>query len=90
MGGALGVGGHANLLQSFVHPHPDLRGGDAQILGPEGHVLLHDGSHQLVVRVLEHHAHLLADGKEVVFVPGVQAVHQHLPLRGEQEPVDVL
>ena len=90
MGGAARIGGHAHLLKRLVHPHPDIGGGDAQILRAEGHVLLHDGGDQLIVRVLEHHAHLLPDGQQVPFVLRIETVHQHLPLCGEQEPVYVL
>jgi hypothetical protein len=55
----------AGHLHRGVDPGADLGRGHAQIFEGERHVLLDDGGDDLVVRVLEHHAHLLADVVEM-------------------------
>ena len=80
-----------DVHQRTVHTLPDLLGRDADVLQAEGDVLLHHGGDNLVVRVLEHHPHLLADVVQPLLVGGVDAVH-HRPLaaRGQQNGVEVL
>ena len=56
----------------------------------KGNVLFHHGGNDLVVRVLEHHAHGLADIVELVFVCGVHALHIHLAALRQQNGVEVL
>ena len=46
--------------------------------------------HDLVVRVLEHHAHGLADVVNFVIVGGVHAFHIHLAAFRQQNGVEVL
>ena len=65
----------ADIHQRAVHTLPDLLGRDADVLQAEGDVLLHHGGDNLVVRVLEHHPHLLADVVQPLLVGGVDAVH---------------
>ena len=45
---------------SARRPAADLLGAQAEVLGPEGHVLFDDVADDLVVRILEHHADTLA------------------------------
>ncbi len=85
-----GVVRHAHGFQGGVHPLPDLRGGHAQVFRAEGHVLLHHAGHDLVVRVLEHHAHPAADVQQVFLAAGVQAVHVNLAPGGQEDGVEVL
>ena len=51
---------------------------------------LHGVVNDLVVRVLEHHAHGLADIVEFLFVCGVHALHIHLAALRQQNGVEVL
>ena len=90
MGGVLPVLVHPHLLQGLVHPAANLLGGDAQILRGEGHILLHHVCHNLIVRVLKHHAHGAADGNQVLLLPGVHAEHGHRPPLGQDDGVAVL
>ena len=90
MGGVAGVFAHAHGGQGLVHPLPDLGGGHAQILRAEGHVLLHHAGDNLVIRVLEHHAHPAADVQQELLVAGVHAVHVHLARCGQENGVEVL
>ena len=61
-----------------------------EVFQRKGHVLFHYGGNDLVVRVLEHHAHGLADIVELLFVCGVHALHIHLAALGQQNGVEVL
>ena len=81
---------HPHGLQRRVHPRPDLRRGHAQILRGEGNVILHHAGHDLVVRVLEHHAHGASDVQQLFLVRGIHALHQHPALRGDQDAVEAL
>ena len=90
VGGVLPELVHAHRLQGVVHPAADLLRGHPQILRGEGHVLLHHVGYDLVVRVLEHHAHGAADVQQLLLVGGVHTVHIHLAPGGEQDGVEVL
>ena len=63
---------HPNSLQGGVHPAADFRGRDAEVFRAEGHILFNNGGHQLVIRVLQHHAHRPA---HLVFVRFIGGVH---------------
>ncbi len=69
---------HTHGGQGIVHPAADLLRGHAQVLRGKGHVLLHHVGDDLVVRVLEHHAHPAADLQKQFLVGGVHALHVHL------------
>ena len=88
--GVAGVLGHAHGLQGLVHPSAYLIRGDAQILRGKGYVLLHHTGHNLVVRILEHHAHGAADVQQPALVGGVHALHPDLSPSGEEDGVEVL
>ena len=85
-----GILRHAHRPEGGVHPLPDLRRGNSQILRGEGHVLFHHAGHDLVVRVLEHHANLTADVQQQRLVGSVHAVHIHLAPAGQKNGVEVL
>ena len=68
---------NARHLHGVVDAGADLGRGHAQVFQRKGHVLFHHGGHDLIVRVLEHHAHLLADVIQVRLVRGVHALHQN-------------
>ena len=90
MRGVAGVRCHAHGGQRLIHPLADLGGGHAQVLRGEGHILLHHAGHDLVVRVLEHHAHPAADVQQGRLVGGVHAIHVHLAVGGQEDGVEVL
>ena len=90
VGGVLPVLVHAHGLEGVVHPPADLRRGHPQILRGEGHVLLHHVGNDLVVRVLEYHAHGAADVQQFILVGGVDAVHVDFAAGGQQDGVQVL
>ena len=87
MGGVADELRHAHIPEGVVHPAADLCTGDAQVLRGEGHVLLHHVGNDLVVRVLEDHAHPLADGEEVCSLGGVHPLHQDLAAGGDEDGV---
>ncbi len=81
---------HAHGLQGRRHPGLDFRRGHAQVLRAKGHVLLHHVGYDLVVRVLEHHAHPAADLQKRRLRQGVHAVYPDLSAPGEQHCVHML
>lgn len=89
MRGPFGIIQHIHGRQGFFHPGTDFRPGDTDVLQPESHIFLHNGCHDLVVRVLEHHAHGLAHGPEIFFYGGIQAAHQAMTAGGGQETVEM-
>ena len=90
MGGVAGKVAHPNGLKGRVHPAADLVGSHAQVFRGEGYVLLHNACHDLVVRVLEHHAHLAADVQQARLVGGVDAADRHRALGGQEDSVEML
>ena len=81
---------HSYGGEGFVHSLTDLGGGNAQIFRAEGAVLFHHIGHDLVVRVLEHHAHGAADVQKLGLVGSVHAGDINLASRGEKDGVHVL
>ena len=65
---------HADGLERVVYAISDLGARHAQILRCECDVLFDDIRHDLVVRVLEHHAHAPANFKQERFVHRVHAL----------------
>ena len=74
---------HAHGPQCRVHPAADFLRGHPQVLRGEGHILFHHVGNDLVVRILEHHTHPLADGQKKLLVQGVHALYPDLPPRRE-------
>ena len=89
VGGVGAVLIHAHRLQALFHPFPYLLCGNAQILRAKSHVLLHDLSDDLVVRVLEHHSRSLAYLPHPLLLPCVYTVHPHRALGGLQYGVQM-
>ena len=81
---------HVHLFQGAVHSAAYLRAGNAQILRAESNVLLHHIRHDLVVRVLEHHAHVSPNGDKPVFIGGIDAADVDLSPGGKQNGVEML
>ena len=81
---------HPHRTQGVVHPLPDLGGGDPQVLRCEGYILLHHVGDDLVVRVLEHHAHRAPDVQQAVLIHSVDAIHIHFAAAGQEDGVHVL
>ena len=90
VGCALTVFVDAGHLHGVVHPAAHLLGRHTEVFQRKGNVFLHHGGHDLVVRVLEHHAHGLADVVNFVIVGGVHAFHIHLAAFRQQNGVEVL
>ena len=62
----------------------------AQVLGAKRHVVLDERGHELVVRVLEHHAHARAHVVDVLGIRRVEAVDRNAARVGDQKRVEVL
>ena len=90
MGCMAGEFRHAHRRQRVVHAAANLLARDAQILRGEGHVLLHHVGNDLVIRVLEHHAHAAADLQQQGLVPGVHTLYIHRAAAGQQHRVHML
>ena len=58
---ARGEGFHIDGAERLINPASNLLRRHAEIFGAEGDVLLHHRGDDLVIRVLEHHAHALAN-----------------------------
>ena len=90
MGCVAGEGVHAHGGESFIHAAANVGRGDAQILEAEGHILLHHVGDDLVVGVLEHHAHGAANGDDLLLIQRVHSRHEHPAARGQQHRVHML
>ena len=77
------------VLKRLRHAFAQLIGGDAQVLGAEGHIVFHKRGNQLVVGILEHHAHRLADAVRAVGVRGGHVLHLHGALVGDEQGVQM-
>ena len=78
MGRVFGIGRHPDKSQCLLHPGPDLRTGHPDILQPESDIFLDDSSYDLVVRILENHAHGLPHGPEIFIHGSIQAAYEAL------------
>ena len=80
----------AGHLHGLIHSAAHLVRRHTQVLQRKGHILFHHGGHDLVIRVLEHHAHRLADVVELAVVAGVHVFHIDLAAFRQQDGVEVL
>ena len=87
MGGVLPVLIHSHRLEGLIHPPADLLGGNANVLQPKGHIFLHNGGDDLVVRVLKDHPHLLTDVIEALLVLGIHPFDIDLAPHGQKDGV---
>jgi len=90
VGGALGEPQHPHRLEGHTDAAPDLRGRKAEVARAEGHVLLDAHPHDLVVGVLEDHAHAAADLSVGLRVFRAEAVDQDLALLRDEQGIEVL
>ena len=74
------IGVDACKLHGLVHPAAHLVRLYPQVFCGKGYILFHHGGHNLVIRVLEHHTHLLTQGQKVFFFRRMWACP--LPARG--------
>ena len=75
----------------FPYPAVDLLFIKPHVAGTEGDVLIHRFFKQLVLRILEHQPHLKAHLSDLLGVrPDVLSVEIDMPLRGLQQPVEML
>ena len=81
---------HADGLERVVHALSDLGAWHAQILRCECDVLFDDVRHDLVVRVLEHHAHAPANFEQERLVHRVHALDIDLAAAWQQDCVEGL
>ena len=79
-----------DVFEALRYAFPQLSGGNAEVLGPEGNVVFHKGGDQLVIRVLKYHAGALTNRVGVLALGGVHAANLHLPLIGNEQRVQML
>ncbi|CDB30311.1 unknown [Firmicutes bacterium CAG:137] len=79
----------AYLAQGLVHTPPDLLRGHPQIFRGKCHILLHHIGHNLVVRILEHHANGAANGNQVALVLGIHSEDRNGPPLRERNGIAV-
>ena len=90
VGGSITLFIDACQLHGLVNAGADLLRRNAEVLRRKGDILLHDGGNDLVVGVLEYHAHLLAHIVEMILVAGVHPLDQHRARLGQEDRVEVL
>ena len=81
---------HAHGLQRRIHAPLDLIARHTEIFRRKGDILFDDVRDDLVVRVLEHHAHRLADRQQQFLVLRVHAVDRDAAARRQQDRVEML
>ena len=82
--------GHAHGGQGRVDAGDHVLVRHAQVFQAEGHVLAHHVGHNLVVRVLKHHARMPPDVPYLLVLRGVQTADQHAAFRRQVEGVHQL
>ena len=70
-----GINRHLYPFQGISYALTDFFRRHAEILRTKGHVLFYDGCNDLVIGILEDHAHLLADIPDMLGVIGPQATN---------------
>lgn len=58
-----------------------------QIFRTKGHILFHNGSDDLVIRVLKHHAHRLANLIFHRFIRRIHPIYEHMTFFGEEDRI---
>ena len=81
---------HSYLLQSIVHPLPDLFRRHAQILRAEPDILFYHRCNDLIVRILKHHTCTLADIPQLIFVLRIPSSDPHRAASRNEKCIDVL
>ena len=85
MGRMLPVFVHSHLAQGLVHSAADFRTGDPQIFRAKRHILFHHIGNDLVVRVLEHHAHIATHCHQPIRIGGIQSADVNLTSGRQQD-----
>ena len=83
----LPVSRHLHGVQRPIDPALDLPPREAQILRPEGHIFLHHRGDDLIVRYLEYHSHLGANGQSMSWIASIHPPDPHISHGGAQESV---
>ena len=76
-------------LERCAHALGDLRGRDTHVLGAESDIVLDERRHELVIGILEHHAHMRAHGVDERGARRVEAVDGHAALIRHEQGVEV-
>ena len=80
---------HADGRECVSHALADLRRLYAEVFRPEGDVVLDDGSDDLIVGILEHHAHELADAPKLLRLLRIQPRDRTSALGRQEERIEV-
>ena len=75
---------------AVIHPAADFFRRHPKVFQGKGHILFHHGGNNLIVRVLKHHAHPLADVIQARLIRGGDALHRHGAAFRQQNGVEVL
>ena len=76
---------HIYRLQCGCNPAADFVRLHADILRPKAHIILHNGSNNLIVWILEHHAHLAPDIPDMLLLSYAHVIDQAgAPIRLQQ------
>ena len=81
---------HSHHGQGLIHAPADLGRRQAQVLWPKGHIFLHNGCDNLIVRVLKHHAHPLANVPDSAGIFGINPVNDASSRAGNQQCIQML
>ena len=81
---------HANCLEGIIDALPDLLRGNAEIFRSKRNIFFYDIGDNLVIRVLEDHAHMLPDGKQKRLVLCIHAVYHYAAACGQKNRVKML
>ena len=85
-----GINGHIDAAQGIADTGLDFIRRDAQVFRPKSHVFFDDGGDDLVIRILEDHAHVLAYLPDIVGVIGPHAADFTRAGRRRQEDIEML
>src|SRR5690554_4078124 len=81
---------HVYKFKGLIDPLPDLGAWNAKILRSKCHILLYNGCHNLVVRVLEHHSCALSNLPKIIWISGIQPLYKYPSFGGKKYGIDML
>ena len=67
---------HPHERKCILHTRADLLWRNAEVFGTERHIIRHNSRNKLIVRILEHHADLLADVPPSLFILRIPTAHK--------------
>ena len=88
--GLITVGCHTDFFQAVIHTFPDIICRNSHVFRAKAYVLFHNGSYDLVIRILKYHSCLLAYLPEFGLSGGIDPVHQHRSLCWDQKRIHML